>query len=117
MAIKREQVDFGGVDLKDVDSGKRVGPIHPGKILRREFLAPRAITPYRLAKDLHVPLTRIAAILAGRRAISAETALRLARYFGTSKAFWLNLQAAYDLEVASRKLGARLAAEVKPLAA
>ncbi|MBV8167043.1 MAG: HigA family addiction module antidote protein [Alphaproteobacteria bacterium] len=117
MAIKRELVDFGGVDLKAIDSGRRIGPIHPGKILRREFLMPRAITPYRLAKDLHVPLTRIAAILAGRRTISAETALRLARYFGTSKAFWLNLQAAHDLEVASRKLGARVAAEVKPLAA
>lgn len=117
MAIKREQVDLGGVDLTSIDSGKRVGPIHPGKILRREFLSPLAITPYRLAKDLNVPLTRIAAILSGKRAISAETALRLARYFGTSKAFWLNLQASYDLDVASRKLGARVAAEVKPLAA
>lgn len=117
MAIKREQLDRGAVDLKEVDSGKRIGPVHPGKILRREFLTPLAITPYRLAKDLHVPLTRVASILAGRRSISAETALRLARYFGTSKAFWLNLQSAYDLELASRKLGPRLAAEVKPLAA
>jgi plasmid maintenance system antidote protein VapI len=66
-----------------------------------------------LAKDLKVPLTRVSAILAGQRAITAEPALRLSRYFRTSKAFWLNLQSAYDLEIASFKLGPRLAAEVE----
>ncbi len=117
MAIKRERVEAGRVDLKAIDSGRRIGPIHPGKILRREFLDPLEITPYRLAKDINVPLTRVTAILAGRRAITAETALRLSRYFRTSKAFWMNLQSAYDLDVVGIKLGARLAAEVKPLAA
>ena len=117
MAIKREQLEAGKVDFRAIDTGRRIGAIHPGKILRREFLEPLDITPYRLAKDLKVPLTRVSAILAGRRAITAETALRLSRYFRTSKAFWLNLQSAYDLEIASRKLGARLAAEVKPVAA
>jgi addiction module HigA family antidote len=117
MAIKRERVEAGKVDFRALDTGKRVGPIHPGKILRKEFLEPIGITPYRLAKGLNVPLTRIAAILAGRRSITAETALRLSRYFRTSKAFWLNLQTAYDLEVVSVRLGSRLIAEVKPLAA
>ena len=117
MAIRREQLEAGKVDFKSIDTGKRIGPIHPGKILRREFLEPMDISSYRLAKGLNVPLTRIAAILAGRRAVTAETALRLSRYFRTSKGFWLNLQTAYDLEIASLKLGPRLAAEVKPLAA
>jgi antitoxin HigA-1 len=117
MAIKRDQLEAGKIDFKAIDTGKRIGPIHPGKILRREFIEPMGITPYRLAKDLNVPLTRIAAILAGRRGITAETALRLSRYFRTSRGFWLNLQSAYDLEVAGLKLGSRLAVEVKPLAA
>ena len=117
MAIRRRQLEAGKIDFKALDTGKRIGPIHPGKILRREFLEPMGISPYRLAKDLNVPLTRVSAILAGQRAITAETALRLSRYFRTSKAFWLNLQSAYELEVASLKLGPRLAAEVKPLAA
>jgi antitoxin HigA-1 len=92
-------------------------PIHPGEILREEFLSPMEITPYRLAKDIKVPLTRIAAILAGERAISADTALRLARYFGLSERFWSNLQASYDLDMAKDALGDRLAAEVTPRAA
>jgi antitoxin HigA-1 len=117
MTIRRERVEAGKVDFRAIDTGRRVAPIHPGKILRREFLEPMEITPYRLAKDINVPLTRVTAILAGRRAITAETALRLSRYFRTSKGFWLNLQSAYDLEIAGLKLGSRLAAEVKPLAA
>lgn len=93
---------------------KHIEPIHPGEILREEFLDPMEITPYRLAKDINVPLTRIAAILAGTRGLSADTCLRLARYFGMSERFWINLQANYDMEVAKRSLGARLEAEVKP---
>ena len=92
-------------------------PIHPGEILREEFLGPMGITPYRLAKDINVPLTRITEILAGNRSISADTALRLARYFAMSERFWSSLQANYDLEIAKDELGDRLEKEVKPRAA
>jgi addiction module HigA family antidote len=93
---------------------KTIKPIHPGEILREEFLEPMGLTPYRLAKDIKVPLTRIAAILGGARGLSADTALRLSRYFGMSERFWINLQANYDLDLAKRALGARLEAEIRP---
>ena len=86
-------------------------PIHPGRILRRE-LAARGMSANRLALALRVPSGRITSILNGKRAISADTALRLARHFGTSAQFWLNLQTRYDLTVAERDHGARIAAEV-----
>jgi antitoxin HigA-1 len=89
---------------------ERLAPVHPGEILREEFLKPMGISQYQLAKAIEVPLTRIAAIVKGQRAISADTALRLARYFGTGERFWLNLQAHYDLEVAKDALGEALAA-------
>lgn len=89
-------------------------PIHPGEILREEFLDPMGISAYRLAKDISVPLTRITAILEGKRAITADTALRLSRYFGMSERFWSNLQANYDIEVAKDALGSRLDTEVHP---
>ncbi len=73
-------------------------PVTPGEILRDEFLEPLGITPYRLAQDIHVQQTRVGEILAGRRAITADTALRLARYFGTTPQLWMNLQAQYDLQ-------------------
>src|SRR5437667_11594243 len=96
---------------------RRLPPIHPGEILREEFLIPLGISQYRLAKDTSVPPRRINEIVRGSRAISADTALRLARYFGTSERFWLNLQGRYDLEVAKDHLGNRLQREVKPAAA
>ena len=80
----------------------KLNNIHPGEILHEEVVKPLGITPYRLAKELRVPQTRIAAILAGRRSITPDTALRLAAYLGTSAQFWLNLQSAYDLEEAER---------------
>jgi addiction module HigA family antidote len=83
-------------------------PVHPGEILREEFLKPLDMTGYRLAKELHVPLPRINDILNGKRSISADTALRLARFFATSDAFWIHLQAAYDLEVERDRLGSSL---------
>jgi addiction module HigA family antidote len=92
-------------------------PVHPGEILREEFLEPMGISAYRLAKDINVPQTRIAAILAGERAITPDTALRLSRYFGMSERFWSTLQANYDLEVARDTLGPRLEREVTPRAA
>jgi addiction module HigA family antidote len=90
-------------------------PIHPGEILLEEFLRPLGLSQYRLAKDVSVPARRINEIVRGTRAVSADTALRLARYFGTSERFWLNLQARYDLEVEKDRLGKRLEREVQVL--
>ncbi len=87
---------------------ERLPSIHPGEILREEFLQPLGITAYRLAKDIHVPATRISDILNGKRSISAGTALRLARYFGNSAQFWLNLQAHYDLREAQEREAAEV---------
>lgn len=91
---------------------KKLAPIHPGEILLEEFLGPLEISQYRLAKDISVPPRRINEIVHGLRAITADTALRLARYFGTSERFWLNLQTRYDLEIERDRLGARLEREV-----
>ena len=92
-------------------------PIHPGEQLREEFLKPLKITAYRLAKDIGVPVTRIQDIVAERRAITGDTALRLARYFDTTPEFWLNMQRDFELESAAEALGDRLKREVKPRAA
>lgn len=91
---------------------KRLAPVHPGEVLLEEFLKPLGLTQYRLAKDLSVPARRINEIVHGTRAVSADTALRLARYFRTSDRFWLNLQAAYDLDLERDRLGDRLEYEV-----
>ena len=90
-------------------------PIHPGEILMEEFLEPLGLSQYRLAMDISVPPRRINEIVHGKRAISADTALRLARYFGTTERFWLNLQAHYDLEMQRDRLGKRLETEVRVL--
>lgn len=90
-------------------------PVHPGEILLEDFLKPLEITRYRLAKSIGVPQRRIDEICAGKRAITADTALRLARYFGTDAQSWMNLQAGYDLETAEMTLIERIAREVKPL--
>ena len=95
---------------------KDLPPIHPGEILQEEFLAPMGITQYRLACDIGVSPRRINEIVHGTRAVTANTALRLGRYFGTSAQFWLNLQSHYDLEVESDRLGDRLRDEVHVLA-
>ena len=95
---------------------KRLAPVHPGEILLEEFLVPMGISQYRLAKDILVPPRRINEIVHGTRAVSADTALRLARYFGTSERFWLNLQAQYDLDVESDRIGQRIEKEIRPLA-
>ena len=94
---------------------KRFQPVHPGEILLEEFLQPMGISQYRLANDISVPPRRINEIVRGKRAVSAYTALRLARYFGQSERFWLNLQVHYDLEVEKDRLAGRLDTEVKPL--
>ena len=91
-------------------------PIHPGEILLKEFLNPIGISQCGLARDIGVPPRRINEIVHGKRAISADTGLRLSRYFGTSERFWLNLQTRYDLESAKARLGDRLETEVAVLA-
>jgi len=90
----------------------KLSPVHPGEILLEEFLEPMGISQYRLAKDISVPPRRINEIVHGKRAISADTALRLSRYFGMSEMFWINLQARYDLEVQKDELEDRLDDEV-----
>ena len=95
---------------------KRLAPIPPGEVLLEEFLKPLGISQYQLAKDISVPPRRINEIAHGKRAVTADTALRLSRYLGTSERFWLNLQARYDLEIQKERLGARLAREVRVLA-
>jgi addiction module HigA family antidote len=96
---------------------KKLDPIHPGEVLLAEFLEPLGLSQYRLAHAISVPPRRINEIVHGNRAISADTALRLSRFFGTSAQFWLNLQARYDLETERDRLGARLKREVEVFAA
>jgi addiction module HigA family antidote len=93
---------------------RRLPPVHPGEVLREELLVPLAISINRLGRDLRVPVTRMSEIVNGRRGITADTALRLARYFGTTAEFWMNLQAAYDLDVAQRASADRIARDVNP---
>jgi addiction module HigA family antidote len=95
---------------------KLLSPIHPGEILRADFMEPLGLSMNRLALDLRVPVTRIAEIVRERRSITPDTALRLARYFNTSPGFWLNLQSAYDLEVAQDRLSRTIEREVRPSA-
>jgi addiction module HigA family antidote len=96
-------------------SAKKMTPVHPGEILLEEFLKPLGISQYRLSKDISVVPRRINEIVQGKRSITADTALRLARYFGLSERFWLNLQSRYDLEVEKDKLNLRLEREVRVL--
>lgn len=96
---------------------KTLHPVHPGEILLTEFLQPMEITPYRLSKDIGVPQTRVSRILHHERAITPDTALRLARYFGTTPEFWSNLQVNYDLKTAILEQGSKIEREVKPRAA
>ena len=90
----------------------KLPPVHPGEVLLEEFLKPLAISQYRLAKGISVPPRRVNEIVLHKRSVSADTALRLSRFFGTSAEFWLNLQSQYDLDVEGDRLGSRLEAEV-----
>jgi len=94
---------------------RKLAPIHPGEILLEEFLNPMGISQYRLSKDTNMPPRRVNEIVHGIRSITANTALRLARYFGTSDRFWINLQTRYDLEIEKDRLGKRLEKEVEVL--
>ena len=94
---------------------KKIEPVHPGEILSEEFLKPLNVSQYRLAKDISVPARRINEIVHGKRSITADTALRLSRFFGLSERFWLNLQSRYDLEAEKDRLKGRIEEEVKVL--
>ena len=96
-------------------SNKLLPPIHPGEILLEEFLKPMGISQYRIAKATSVPARRVNEIVHGKRAITADTALRLSRFFGMSDRFWMNLQTKYDLEIEKDRLGSRLEEEVESL--
>ena len=93
----------------------KLKPVMPGELLLEEFLVPMGISQYRLAKEIHVPARRINEIVLEKRGISADTALRLGRYFGTTAQLWINLQARYDLEVARDAIADKLETEIKPL--
>ena len=94
---------------------KRLPPIHPGEVLLEDFMRPLGLSQYRVARDIGVPALRISQIVRGRRSITADTALRLARYFGTGAAVWMRLQARYDLEIAEAKMTKRINREVKSI--
>ncbi|MGF6900692.1 addiction module HigA family antidote [Paraburkholderia sp. GAS348] len=113
MVIKRS--DLGSIDFAGIDTGESIPEIHPGEILRSEFLEPLGMSVNALALALRVPAPRINDIVRGKRAISADTALRLERYFGASAQFWLNLQIAYDLRVATAAAGEQIEREIEPM--
>ena len=117
MTITREDLDQHRVDFSDIASGRRLPPIHPGEILREAFLTPLDLSVYELANVIKVPRSRLNDVALGRRAVTTDTAMRLARYFVTSAEFWLNLQARHDLDVAERTVRRRIEQEVAPRSA
>lgn len=115
MSIQRDKLD--AMQWGDVATGERLAPVHPGEILLHDFIEPMGLTRYKIAKFTSVPQRRIDEICTGKRAVTADTAMRLGRLFGMSAQTWMNLQAQYDLEVAERELGDKIDHEVMPLAA
>lgn len=114
MTIKREDVDRQTVDFSDMASGRRLPPIHPGEVLREEYLEPLGLSVYRVARELKIARPRLNDIVLGRRGVTIDTALRLGRYFGTTPEFWLNLQTRHDLDVAARDVGLKIERELQP---
>ncbi|WP_424140841.1 HigA family addiction module antitoxin [Roseomonas chloroacetimidivorans] len=106
MTITREDLDAGRVDLLDVVTGETIPPVSPGEVLREEFLVPMGLSAKRLAAEIGVPTNRITSIINGTRAVTAETAILLARRFGNSPEFWLGLQVGLDLERARQTIAA-----------
>ena len=117
MTVKREELDRREVDFSDVASGERLPPVHPGEILRDEFLTPMGISVYRLAQAIKVSRPRLNDIVLGRRGVTTDTALRLGRYFGMTPEFWINLQTRYDLDIAEHTIRRRIEQEIEPHAA
>ena len=93
---------------------RRLPPVHPGEILREDLMTPLGLSINKIARDLRVPVTRMSEIVNGRRSITADTALRLARYFSTTPEFWVNLQSAYDLDIATRASAEQIRRDVHP---
>ena len=116
MTVKREELDRGEIDFADVASGRQLAPVHPGEILRDEFLTPMGISVYRLAHAINVSRPRLNDIVLGRRGVTTDTALPLGRYFGMTPEFWINLQTRYDLDIAERTIRPQIEQEVEPLA-
>jgi addiction module HigA family antidote len=114
--IKREAVDRRQIDFSDVSTGRRLPPVHPGEILRDEFLKPMDLSVYALARALGISRPRLNDIVLGRRGVTTDTALRLGRYFGMTPEFWINLQTRYDLDVAERTVRVQIEHEVEPRA-
>ena len=102
-------------DFSRLTTGRRLAPVHPGQVLWHDFIEPLGLSRYRVAKAMGVPQRRIDEICAGKRAVTADTALRLDRLLGMDAQTWMNLQAQYDLEIAARDVGKRIEHEVKPL--
>lgn len=117
MTITREDLDRRRVDFSEVTSGQRLPPVHPGEILRDDFLQPMGLSVYGLARALKISRPRVNDIVLGRRAVSVDTALRLGRYFGTTPEFWIHLQTRYDLDVAERTIRPTIEREIEPRAA
>ena len=113
MSIDRKEL--AGTDFRTVATGKRLAPVHPGHVLMNDFIEPMGITRYKVAKLANVQQRRIDEICAGNRAITADTALRLAKLFSMDAQTWMNLQAQYDLETAELELGEQIEKEVSPL--
>lgn len=115
MSIQREKLN--AITWDDVSTGESLAPVHPGEVLLQDFIEPLGLTRYKVAKFTSVPQRRIDEICAGKRAITADTAMRLGRLFGMSPQTWMNLQSQYDLEIAEHELGDKIDHEVMPLAA
>jgi addiction module HigA family antidote len=113
MTIKRS--DLGAVKFGNVVSGRRLAPVHPGEVLLADFIEPLGLTRYRVAKAIGVPQRRIDEICSGKRAMTADTAVRLGRFFSVEPQLWMNLQAQYDLEMAERELAKISTLEIVPL--
>ena len=114
--IEREDLDRQLLDFSDV-ACDRLAPVHPGQVLRDEFLMPMGLSAYRLAQALKVSRPRLNDLILGRRSVTVDTALRLGRYFGTTPEFWINLQTRYDLDIAERTVRREIEREIEPLAA
>ena len=114
MSVRREHLSK--LDFSAAGTGRRLAPVHPGTVLLRDIIEPMELTRYQVAKAIKVPQRRIDDICSGKRAITADTALRLARLFGIDARIWMNLQAQYDLELAEREKAKRIDRDVTPLA-
>lgn len=112
----REELARHEVDFSDIASGQRLAAVHPRRILRKDFLEPLGLSVYRLAKDLKVPRPRLNDVVREKRPVTVDTALRLGCHFGTTAAFWLNLQTRYDLDTAGREARTAIDREVEPRA-